>query len=170
MIVQDIPVDQVDVSEFNTRKNLADGEYDSTIEDLARSIESQGLLSPISVLHKPSGRYAVIAGQRRLRACKQLGWHTIPAIVRENIMNEVDATAISLVENVHRADMNPRDKAVAFEALLNRYGDLQSVRYTSTGTHRTFVYPRNAGAPDQQPVDMREALGTAELRDAHAQA
>ncbi|MCS7001172.1 MAG: ParB/RepB/Spo0J family partition protein, partial [Candidatus Kapabacteria bacterium] len=103
MIVHEIPIQDVDVSEFNTRKNLADGQYDSTIEDLAKSIEKQGLLSPITVFRKPDGRYSLIAGQRRLLACKQLGWPTISAIVRES-MTDADATAISLVENVHRAD------------------------------------------------------------------
>jgi ParB family chromosome partitioning protein len=83
MNVREISLQDVDISEFNTRKNLADGQYDSTIEDLAKSIEKQGLLSPITVFQKPDGRYALVAGQRRLLACKQLGWSMIPAIVRD---------------------------------------------------------------------------------------
>jgi len=126
MIVREIPIEDLEMSEFNTRKNLTDGQYDSAIEDLAKSIEKRGLLNPITVFQEPGGRYVLVAGQRRLLACKRLGWSTIPAIVRDE-MTGADATAISLVENVHRADMNPRDKAVAFKTLLERLGDFQSV-------------------------------------------
>ena len=58
-------------------------------------------------------------------------------------MSTADATAISLVENVHRADMNPRDKALAFKTLLDNMGDLQSVsRETGVGvqTIRKFIH------------------------------
>ncbi|MBV8737713.1 MAG: ParB/RepB/Spo0J family partition protein [Alphaproteobacteria bacterium] len=126
MTARDIPITEIDVSEHNTRKNLHDGQHDSTIEDLAKSIERHGLLNPIMVMRRAEGRYEVIAGQRRLLACQQLGWAVIPAIVRDST-TDTDATAISLVENVHRADMNPRDKAVALKALLDQLGDLLAV-------------------------------------------
>ena len=126
MEVKQISIDEVDVSEFNVRKNLADGQQDSTIEDLARSIERQGLLSPITVFEKPNGRNALVAGHRRLLACRHLGWDKIEAIVRDR-MTEADATAISLVENVHRADMSPTDKARAFKALRDKYDDIATV-------------------------------------------
>lgn len=164
MIVENIEIQQVEVSEFNTRKNLADGQFDSTIEDLARSIERQGLLSPITVFRKPSGRYALIAGQRRLIACKRLGWPKIPAIVRDT-MSDADATAVSLVENVHRADMNPRDKAVAFNALLGKFGDLPTVgRETGVGipTIRKYLQLLKL-APD-----LQENLAAGEARNTDA--
>ncbi len=126
MIIKEIPIKEIDVSEFNTRKDFSDVQKDSSLEDLARSIETQGLLSPITVFQKANGRYVVIAGQRRLMACRQLGWATITAILRYGV-DEDEARALSLVENVHRADMNPHDKALAFRALLDRLGDVQSV-------------------------------------------
>lgn len=133
MQVEQIPLDQIDVSEFNTRKNLADGQFDSTIEDLAHSIEQQGLLQPITVFRKPDGRHALVAGQRRLLAHQFLGRATIDALVHDE-MTEEDATAVSLVENVHRADMNPRDKARALKKLLTQLGSIQSVcRATGVG-------------------------------------
>ena len=58
MEVTEIPVDLIDISDANTRKDLSDGQVDSTIEDLARSIERQGLLSPISVFATAEGRYS----------------------------------------------------------------------------------------------------------------
>jgi len=165
MIVKDIPVDAVEVSEFNTRKNLLDGQQDSSIEDLARSIERQGLLSPITVLAKPDGRFALVAGQRRLLACKYLRWSTIPAIVRDDISG-ADATAISLVENVHRADMNPRDKAAAFRALLDKFGDLQRVsRETGVGapTIRKYIQLLALAPELQERLAAGEAKNTEAL-------
>ena len=79
MQVEKIPVAQIDVSESNVRKNLLDGEADSTVEDLARSIERLGLLSPILVHRKSDGRYALIVGQRRLLAHRYLGCVMIDA-------------------------------------------------------------------------------------------
>jgi len=164
MVVKDVPIEKIEVSEFNTRKDLADGQQDSTIEDLARSIERQGLLSPITVFQKPDGSFSPVAGQRRLLACKQLGKITVPAIVRDS-MSEADATAISLVENVHRADMNPRDKAKAFKALLDKFGDAQSVsRETGVGTSTIRKYVQLL---DLAP-DLQERLAAGEARNTEA--
>src|SRR5712692_10028217 len=97
MEVTEIPIDSIDISAANTRKDLSDGQVDSTIEDLARSIGRQGLLSPISVFPTSDGRYALVAGQRRLLACKHLAHTTIPAVVHDAMTDE-SATAVSLVE------------------------------------------------------------------------
>lgn len=164
MQVKDIPIIDIEISEFNTRKDLADGQIDSTIEDLARSIEKQGLLSPITVFEKQNGGYALIAGQRRLLACKHLGWSTISAIVRDN-MSTADATAISLVENVHRADMNPRDKAIAFKTLLDNLGDLTSVsRETGVGVATIRKYIQLLGLA----TELQEQLAAGETKNTQA--
>lgn len=121
MEVKEIPIGQVRVSTLNTRKDLAAGNEDSSVEDLAASIREKGLLNPVMVRPTPDGDYEIIAGQRRFLACQKLGWAQIPALVRSQIM-DTDATAISLIENVHRAEMNPIDKARAFAALQDGYG------------------------------------------------
>lgn len=141
MDVTEIPTHSIDISDANTRKDLSDGQVDSTIEDLARSIERQGLLSPIAVFATSDGRYALVAGQRRLLAFKRLGIEKIPAVVHPAMSTE-SATAVSLVENVHRADMNPRDKAVAFKHLIEMLGSVQAAsRETGVGesTIRKYV-------------------------------
>lgn len=164
MDIKQINIAEVEVSEFNVRKNLSDGQQDSTIEDLARSIERQGLLSPITVFMKSNGRYGLVAGQRRLLACKHLGRTTIDAIVRDS-MSEADATAISLVENVHRADMSPTDKARAFKALFDKFGDLGSVsRETGVGTSTIRKYIQLlALAPE-----LQERLAAGEAKNTEA--
>jgi len=164
MEIKEIPIEDIDISEFNTRKNLADGQQDSSIEDLAHSIARQGLLSPITVFKKPDGLYSLVAGQRRLLACKQLGHATISAIVRAE-MSAADATAVSLVENVHRADMNPRDKALAFKALHDRFGSPQAVsKETGVGVPTIRKYLRLLDLAPQ----LQDRLAAGETRSTEA--
>ncbi len=121
-----VPLDAIDVSEHNTRKDLSAGCEDSSISDLAHSLKTYGLQNPIQIVRTAGGRYAVIAGQRRFLAARHLGWREIDAFVEE----EVDvrtATALSLIENVHRADMNAMDKARALQALVEMHGSRQVV-------------------------------------------
>jgi|SRR5437867_3478373 len=164
MIVNEIPIKDIDISEFNTRKNLEDGQFDSSIEDLAQSIKKQGLLQPITVFQKSDGRYSLVAGQRRLLAYQKLGRPAIPAIVRDS-MNGADATAVSLVENIHRADMNPRDKAIAFKALVGTFGDMQSVsRETGVGVQTIQKYLKLL---DLAP-ELQERLAAGEAKNTEA--
>ena len=83
MFIQELSIQDIDISEFNTRKDLVNGQADSTLDDLARSIEKPGTAEPYNRLSQNGGRYALIAGQRRLVACHKLGKATIPAIVRD---------------------------------------------------------------------------------------
>ncbi|CAN5213545.1 hypothetical protein BH18CHL2_BH18CHL2_02490 [soil metagenome] len=163
--IRELALAEIAVSEFNTRKDLRDGQQDSTIADLAQSIERQGLLSPITVTRKADGRYGLVAGQRRFLACGQLGWATIPAIVRDE-EEAADSIAISLVENVHRADMNPRDKAVAFGSLVERLGDVQAVsRETGVGaqTIRKYLQLLDLAPELQRRLAAGEAKNTEAL-------
>ena len=94
--------------------------------DLANSIQEQGLLQPITVRTAGDGQYELIAGQRRFLACRLLGSATISAIVRDDL-DDTDATVVSLVENVHRADMNAIDKAKAYQGIYAKYQSAERV-------------------------------------------
>jgi len=126
MEVKDIRMNLINVSSLNTRKDLGAGTEDTSLDDLANSIKEKGLLNPIIVQKKDDGTYDLIAGQRRFLACKKIGWDTIPAIIREK-MDDTDATIISLIENVHRADMSPIDKAKAYQKIYEKYKDYDKV-------------------------------------------
>jgi len=123
MEVKEIKIDEISLSEANTRKDLIAGTEDASIDDLAQSIQEKGLLNPIIVRVSKDGLYELIAGQRRFLACQKLGWKTIPAIVRD-VTDDTDATILSLIENVHRADMNPMDKARAYRKIFDKYKEL----------------------------------------------
>lgn len=91
---------------------------DESLNELAESIKEYGLIQPI-VVTKEDGYYAIVAGERRWRACKKAGFKEIAAIVREN--NERKNKEIALIENIQREDLNPIDKALGIKALMDDY-------------------------------------------------
>jgi len=97
-------------------------DFDSkAIQELADSIRSAGLIQPIVVrpLTGSPGRYELIAGERRWRACQTLGWSEIPAIVTN--ATDQDSGVWALIENVHRTDLNPMDRAAALQKLVSEF-------------------------------------------------
>ena len=100
---------------------------------LAKSIESHGLQQPITVIAKADGRYELIAGERRLIACRSLGWATIPSIIRDG-----DQAILALVENVQRENLSPIEEAEAFAELLER-GETQQSIADKVGVTRSYV-------------------------------
>jgi ParB/RepB/Spo0J family partition protein len=113
--IQNIPLNKIQAGN-NDRKH-----FDPVaLEELAASIKEHGLAQPITL--RPSGpdQYEIVAGERRWRACKLLGCETIPALVKE--MDDETASAIMLVENTGRADLNPIEEGQAYEARRRRFG------------------------------------------------
>lgn len=125
MDVKDLPMSSIVVSEFNTRKDLESGTEDASLDDLANSIKERGLLNPI-VRTRNDGMFEIIAGQRRFLAYEKLGLPSIPAVVNDGL-DDTDSTVVSLIENVHRAEMHPIDKARAYKQIYERYGTYKEV-------------------------------------------
>ncbi len=92
------------------------------LEKLAESLNEHGLAQPITLrpIEGKTERYEIVAGERRFRASQLLGWDSIPAIVRE--LNDEQAAAIMLVENVLRVDLNPIDEAKAYSKRAQQFG------------------------------------------------
>jgi len=152
----DIPLNKLIVSTLNARKDLSAGQEDSGIEELASSIRQQGLLSPPIVRPTPDGRFEVLVGQRRLLACRKIGHDPVPCLVREDL-DDTDAVALSLVENVHRADMHPLDKARALKALYDRCQSYERVAQVSTWSAPTVrKYIKLLALPEE----LQQRLGT----------
>ncbi len=116
MEITEIEISKLGLSEFNVRKNLEV----SALDNLANSIKENGLLQPILVKIKNKTKFELIAGQRRLLACKKLGWEKIPAIIFEKV-DDRKALTFSTVENLQRVDLNPIDKMNAFRAIYEMY-------------------------------------------------
>lgn len=165
MEVKEIELSKIKASDSNIRKDLNSGTEDSNLDDLANSIKEKGLLSPIMVMKKDDGMYYVVAGQRRYIACKRLGWDKIPAIIRDK-MDDADATVLSLIENVHRADMSPIDKSKAYQKIYNKYKDYNKVAKEtgmSTSTIKKYMSLLNLAQSIQEKLttsDGPAGIGT----------
>lgn len=111
-----LPIEVIRPNRWQPR--LRGGEEE--IEELAQSIASQGLLSPIIVRPAGDGAYELVAGERRLRACERLGWREIPCIVRG--FSDREAAEAALVENLQRSDLHFLEEARAYQRLLEEFG------------------------------------------------
>ncbi len=92
---------------------------EDSLAELAASIEAVGLLQPVVVRRISSGRYELIMGERRWRACQLAGIDVIPAIVRET--SDDDMLREALMENLHREQLNPLEEAAAYQQLLDDF-------------------------------------------------
>jgi len=92
---------------------------EDALAELAASIEAVGLLQPVVVRQAPGGRYELIMGERRWRACQLAGVDVIPAIVRHTADDELLRDA--LIENLHREQLNPLEEAAAYQQLLDDF-------------------------------------------------
>lgn len=114
--IQKIPLDQLDEGRYQPRHTMA---VDS-LQNLADSIISEGVLQPIIVRPKSDGRYEILAGHRRTQASKLAKQKTIPAIVRD-VPDEV-AVAVALIENIQRENLNPIEEAQGINRLISEFG------------------------------------------------
>ena len=111
-----LPIDLIQRSRFQPRFDIRP----ETLETLADSIRGQGIIQPILV--RPlvdSGRYEIIAGERRWRAAQMAGLHQVPAIVQE--VSDRPAFSLALIENIQREDLNPLEEAEALARLVNEF-------------------------------------------------
>lgn len=119
--LEDLPLDKIDISLSNVRKS----KLEEGINELAESINKIGLQQPIIVSRKGE-RYELIIGQRRYLACKKLRLENIPAIIT-SVKNETDAMLISFSENIHRLNLEYRDKMNAAITLVNKFKSIHEV-------------------------------------------
>ena len=111
--VTTVPVRAIKISGHQPRKNFpAD-----TLEELARSIQSKGVLQPILVQPAGSDEYTVVAGERRFRAAKLAGLSEIPVLIRN--FSALEKTEIALVENLQREDLSPVAEALGYKTLID---------------------------------------------------
>jgi len=157
MEVKNIPISKITISDLNVRKNLDAGHEDSSLNDLAESIRKNGLLNPITVIKK-GDLYELVVGQRRFLACQNIGFDTIPAIIRDDI-SDADGVTLSLIENVHRADMHPIDKGRALQILYDTYGSYKRVSKESglsTPTIKRYMALLNLAPSIQEKLSTRD--------------
>ncbi len=107
------------------------------LELLAQSIRTYGLIQPITVRRESEGRYQLISGERRLRACRMAGLSEVPAYIRE--ADEQALMELALVENLQREDLNPIEIALSLDLLQKEYHHTQEELGQRVGMARTSV-------------------------------
>jgi ParB family chromosome partitioning protein len=91
----------------------------ASLEELARSLKSQGVMQPILARTLTKGRYEIIAGERRWRAAKLAGLREVPVVIRE--VPDSAALAMALIENIQRENLNPLEEATGIHRLINEF-------------------------------------------------
>ncbi len=128
----DILIAAVEPSRHQPRRTFDD----VALKELADSIRSEGLLQPI-VVRMVGDKFHLIAGERRLRACRLLGQKTIAARVVE--ASDASAAVMTLIENLQRADLNPIDEALGFASLLRDFSLTQESVAERVGKARVTI-------------------------------
>ncbi len=134
----ELPLDLLQPGTYQPRRDM----HKDTLEELADSIRTNGILAPISVRPLPgtSGgpiRYEIIAGERRWRAAQIAGLAKIPAIIRE--VDDEQAAAIALIENLQREDLNPLEEAEGLKRLIEEFNITHQEAARAVSKSRTAV-------------------------------
>ena len=131
--IQDLELDKIVPNQYQPRRQFSD----DSIKELADTLDQDGLLQPIVVREDGDDHYEIIAGERRYRAAKSLGWETIPAIVKN--MNDDQAASLALIENLQREDLNPIDEAKAYTNLMKLNDLTQTALAKDMGKSQSYV-------------------------------
>ncbi len=157
-----MPLDQIDRKPFQTRSHVDQGQ----LAELAASITANGVVQPVLVRPLASGRFQLIAGERRWRASQLAGKQTIPAILRQ--VSDEQAMEITIVENLQRADLNPMEQARAFERLAREFHMTQEQMAVRTGKDRATV--ANFLRLLRLPASVQARVESGEISFGHAKA
>lgn len=158
----DVEVYRVNPNPFQPRES-----YDPrNFEELKRSISENGLVQPITVRFFENG-YQLIAGERRLRAVRDLGFETIPAYVLDVKSNE-EMLELAIIENIHREDLNPLDIASGYQRLIEECHLTQEQVAQKVGKDRTTI--TNFLRLLRLPRRIQDSVRLNELSMGHARA
>ena len=157
----DVDIDLLRPNKFQPRTQMDDGR----IEELARSIRSNGMIQPIVVRKSESG-YEIVAGERRWRASQRAGLLKVPVVVRD--IPDERLLAAALIENIQREDLNPIEEAQAYRRLSDEFGLTQEQIAESVGKDRSSV--ANYVRLLRLPPEVRDHVGGRALSMGHARA
>ena len=159
--VIDVPLARVTPNPHQPRRHIDE----AGLEELAASIREHGVLQPVLVTETLDG-YQLIAGERRVRACRLAGLDHIPALIRQ--LADRDQLEVALVENVQRADLDPIDEALAYRQLIDEFGLTQDHVAERVGRARSTV--ANTLRLLELHPDVQAAIGDGRLTEGHGRA
>jgi len=162
--IRQIPLDLLEAGPFQPRGGMDQG----ALQELAESIRARGILQPLLVRPHPSadGRFQIIAGERRWRAAALAGLHETPALVR--VLDDTDAMAAALVENLQRQDLNPIEEAEGYTRLVEEFGLTQEALAQAVGKSRPHI--TNMLRLLNLPGIVQQAVRAGDVTAGHARA
>src|SRR6201995_263143 len=159
---REIPLADIDRNPHQTRSRFDE----SQLAELAASIAVTGVVQPVLVRPLPSGRFQLIAGERRWLASKMAGKETVPAILRQ--VSDEQAMEMTIVENLQRTDLNPMEQARAYDRLRREVKPTQEQMARRTGKGRASV--ANFLRLLRLPTEVQPKVEGGQLSFGHARA
>ncbi len=149
-----IPTDMIEPNPFQPRMNFDQ----EALEELGESIRTLGLIQPITVRRKPDGRYQIISGERRFRACRATGMEMIPAYIRDT--DDQGMLEMAIVENIQRENLDPIEVALSYQRLIEECSLTQEQMAIRVGKKRASVtnYLRLLKLPAKIQHDLKVSL------------
>lgn len=129
---------KLNINDIEPNRDQPRKDFDETaLSELADSIAQHGLIQPIVVKPTAHGRYSIIAGERRWRACRMAGLNEVPVIIKD--ADEQTLMEIALIENLQREDLNAVEEALGYRSLIDTYGLTQEEVAKKMGKSRSAV-------------------------------
>ncbi len=160
--VAEIPVDQIEENPFQPRLEFDEAK----LAELSESIQTHGVVQPITVRYIGKDKFQLIAGERRLRASKLAGLTHIPAYIRT--ANDQTLLEMALVENIQREDLNPLEVAITYQRLIDECSLVHEVLAKRVGKDRSSV--TNYLRLLKLPPEIQQGLKTRQISMGHARA
>ena len=161
--VQHVAVGDIQINPSQPRRKFDEVE----MQELTDSVAQHGILQPLVVRRAKSG-YELVAGERRLRAAKRLGWDYVPCVVRRDVRSEAARIELALIENIQREDLNPVEEAMAYQQLNEEYGMTHEEIGQRVGRSRVGI--TNTIRILQLPEEVRKGLVNGTISAGHARA
>lgn len=155
-----IPVEKVDQNPYQPREYV----IDEPLGNLKKSIEQYGVIVPI-IVNRHSGRFTLVAGQRRLQAARELGFKFIPAIVRT--LNPRQMMEVSYLENLHREELSKIDVVMMFDRIHRKYPRIEENEIADAMGLKVDEL-RHARTLLDLPIPVLEALRANMISEGHA--
>ncbi|MCM1306155.1 MAG: ParB/RepB/Spo0J family partition protein [Bacteroides sp.] len=161
----DLSTQEIDIHLIDRNPNQPRKTFDEeSLQSMATSISMYGVLQPILLVKSENGRYLIIAGERRFRASLIAGLKTVPAIVKELSPQQIQE--ISLIENLHRENLNAIEAAEGIRELMENHGLTQEEVAVRIGKSRPYV--TNTLRLLQLPEEVMDMVKTGKLSPGHA--
>jgi ParB family chromosome partitioning protein len=164
-----VEVDKIRPNPFQPRKEFDEAK----LQDLANSVRQYGVIQPLTVsrreVQKDDGglasEYELIAGERRLRAAKLAGITSVPVLIRDSFDDDKTKLELAIIENLQREDLNPIDRALAFDRLIKEFHFKHAEVAAKVGKSREYV--SNTVRLLMMPADMQQALADGKISEGH---